>query len=81
MADKSFDKHPVRTLMAFLAAGSLISVSALLVLLTLIDVYAGVRYDPSVLNFYPLMAGVGALFGFERWWSYESGGTNPFHDR
>jgi hypothetical protein len=43
-------------------------------------IFAGHALDGSVLNFYPLVAGAGALFGFERWWSNEQGGVNPFHD-
>ncbi len=62
-----------------LAAGMFIFVSFLLVLhLSLI--YAGVKLDSSIMNFYPMMAGAGILFGFERWWAYEQGGVNPFHD-
>jgi hypothetical protein len=62
-----------------LAGGASIFVLALLGL-HLALILAGVGPDSSVLNFYPLMVGAGALFGFERWWSYEQGGVNPFHD-
>lgn len=75
------DKHPIRSLLIFVAAGSGIFAFGLFLLLTAMSVYGGIRLDSSVLNFYPLMAGAGALFGFERWWYHESGGVNPFHDR
>ncbi len=63
-----------------LAAGTGIFVLGLFLVLSLLS-YAGYGLDSSVLNFYPLMGGAGALFGFERWLAYESGGVNPFHDR
>jgi hypothetical protein len=44
-------------------------------------VWGKVNYDPSIWNFYPLMAAIGAMFAFERWWTYECGGVNPWHDR
>ena len=40
---------------------------------------AGDGSDPSFYNFYPVMAGLGAVFGFERWWGQEQGDYNPFH--
>lgn len=75
------DENPLRTLLISVSVGVLLFVFALFVLLTVMDFYGGVRLDPSVLNFYPLMAGAGVLFGFERWWAYEQGGVNPFHER
>ncbi len=63
-----------------LAAGTGIFVLGLFLVLSLLS-YAGYGLDSSVLDFYPLMGGAGALFGFERWLAYESGGVNPFHDR
>jgi len=75
------DKHPFRTLLIFIAAGGCLFTLGLFLLLTFITVFGGINMDSSVLDFYPLMAGAGALFGFERWWYHESGGVNPFHDR
>jgi hypothetical protein len=40
----------------------------------------GIRYGGSFYEFYPIMAGLGAIVGFERWWSQELGDYNPFHD-
>jgi len=54
-------------------------VFGLFIFLELIGLFANIWFDPSVLEFYPLMAGVGALFGFERWWTYQNGPVNPFH--
>lgn len=73
------DKHPIRTLVIALAAGSLVFVAALFATLSLLY-WGGVRLDSSVVYFYPLMAIAGAVFGFERWLAHESGGVNPFHD-
>jgi len=45
---------------------------------------AGRPPDSSVYSFYPIMALIGAAFGFERWWAHEQGGDegyNPFHER
>jgi hypothetical protein len=81
LASEKLDKHPYRTLVVFLAAGSSIFTLALFLLLYLITGVGGYRLDSSVVDFYPLLAGAGALFGFERWMYYESGGVNPFHDR
>ena len=73
------EKHPARSLAYFLAAGASLFVAGLFVTLTSLGA-AGVRYDSSVLDFYPVMAGLGAIFGFERWWSHIYGPSNPFHD-
>jgi hypothetical protein len=80
LPEEKVDEHPYRTLAKFLAAGTGIFVLGLFILLSSIS-YAGYKLDSSVIYFYPLMAGAGALFGFERWLYYESGGVNPFHDR
>ncbi len=80
MQEEPPDKHPVRTLAVMLTFGVVFFVGILFVLLTLVAL-ANVRLDPSVTNFYWVMAGCGALFGFERWLSHEQGGVNPFHDR
>lgn len=73
------DRHPLRTLVLALAAGCALFVALLFVTLTALA-FGGVGLDSSVVDFYPLMAIAGAVFGFERWLAYESGGVNPFHD-
>ncbi len=78
--EEELDKHPRRTLAFCLAAGVSIFVLGLFVLLTVVSFYGVVKPDPSALKFYPVMAGVGALFGFNVWWGYEQGTYNP-HDR
>jgi hypothetical protein len=80
LSTDELDKHPIRRLGIFLAAGTGIFVGGLFLFLTFITVVGGMRFDSSILNFYPLMACAGGIFGFERWWAYESGGVNPFHD-
>ncbi len=42
--------------------------------------FGGLPPDRSFYNFYPIMAVLGAVFGFERWWGQEQGDYNPFHD-
>jgi len=42
--------------------------------------FVGVQLGVSVYEFYPMMAGLGAVVGFERWWGNELGEYNPFHD-
>ena len=74
------DERPLRTLALFLVGGASLFVFGLFLFLTFVGVLGRVWFDSSVMNFYPLMAGLGALFGFERWWSYEQGPVNPFHD-
>jgi cyanate lyase len=37
--------------------------------------------DPTFYRFYPIMAVLGATFGFVMWWGQEQGEYNPFHDR
>ncbi len=73
------DKHPLRTLVFMVSVGVAFFVFLFLVL-HIVLVVDGLAPDPSVLNFYPIMAGLGLVFGFERWWGYEQGGVNPFHD-
>ena len=79
MSEQAVDEHPLRTLGAALIAGSTIFVAILFATLSALA-WGGIKLDPSVLNFYPLMAFAGAVFGLERWIAYESGGINPFHD-
>lgn len=67
------DSEPLKALATCIAAGvSLFVIGFFLILVAL-------RPDPSALQFYPLVAACGALFGFERWWTYEYGPVNPFH--
>jgi hypothetical protein len=73
------DARHLRTLLMMVAGGTSIFVLGFMAF-HLALVFGGHAPDRSVLDFYPLMAGIGALFGFERWWSYEQGGVNPFHD-
>ncbi len=80
MSEEGTDRHPVRTLVFFLAAGVGLFVAGLYAVLTLLGSVGGAGYDASVLSFYPFMAALGAVFGFERWWSYELGPYNPIHD-
>jgi hypothetical protein len=42
--------------------------------------FVGLRPDSTFYDFYPIMAALGAVFGFERWWGQEQGEYNPFHD-
>jgi uncharacterized RDD family membrane protein YckC len=71
--------HGVR-LLKMLAVGSAFFV-ILLFAVQVILIFGKLAPDSSFYNFYPIMAGLGALFGFERWWAHEQGGVNPFHDR
>jgi len=80
MSQEKVDEHPWRTLAIFLASGTSIFTLGLSILLGVLIYFGGLRFDQSILYFYPLLAGAGALFGFERWVYYESGGVNPFHD-
>ena len=71
---------PWRALAVMLSMGVLLWVGVLFVLLTVLSL-GSVKLDPSILNFYWVMAACGALFGFERWLYHQQGGANPFHDR
>ncbi|MDV3244714.1 MAG: hypothetical protein LYZ66_06040 [Nitrososphaerales archaeon] len=79
MTSQYWDKHPWRTLlyMTTMGAGFFIG---LFLALHLVLIYSRIAPDPSAFDFYPIMAGLGVIFGFERWWGYESGGINPFHE-
>ncbi|MDA4125546.1 MAG: hypothetical protein OK438_08915 [Thaumarchaeota archaeon] len=70
----------LKRLVKMVAAGIAIFIALLLALQAAL-VYAGAAPDSSVYWFYPIMAVLGALFGFERWWATEQGGNNPFHDK
>ena len=71
----------MRSLAKFLTAGVLIFVAGLFAALTALKVLGGVSFDSSVLDFYPVMAVLGAVVGLEWWWSYEYGPSNPFRDK
>lgn len=75
------DKHPLRDLAFMVAAGVSIFMVGFFILRISLQVLVGFVPDPSVWNFYWLMALAGGVFGFERWWSYEQGPYNPFHER
>jgi len=77
MPEEEPDQHPLRNLILFLTTGAAMFAFGLFVVLT---VFAGM-FDVSVLKFYPLMAGLGAVVGFSWWWGYEYGPSNPFHER
>lgn len=80
MLSEGIDERPLRSLALFLLGGASLFVLGLFMFLTLLATLGGFSFDSSVLTFYPVMAGLGALFGFERWWSYERGPVNPFRD-
>jgi hypothetical protein len=69
----------LRTLALFLVAGVVLFVG-LMAVINLIMLRFLAAPDQSILYFYPVMAGAGALFGFERWWAHEQGPYNPFHE-
>lgn len=79
MNSESVDRHQIRTLLISLAAGTGMFVIGFFLIIFVLTAYGHLKFDPSVIDFYPLIAGAGALFGFERWWYNESGGVNPFH--
>lgn len=70
----------MKTLVKFLVAGSSLFIFFLFAVQSVLVYLGGWRSDPSVLYFYPLMALLGTVWGFEQWWSYEIGPYNPFHD-
>jgi hypothetical protein len=73
-------KAHLRRLVWMMSVGMVFFV-ALFLFVHIVLIYAGAAPDPTVYRFYPIMAGLGALFGFERWWAHEQGGVNPFHDK
>jgi len=79
LREQPVDKHPLETLVAALLAGGIIFMAVLFMTLSALAL-GGIRLDSSVVNFYPLMAFAGSVFGLERWIAYETGGINPFHD-
>ncbi|HUI85909.1 MAG TPA: hypothetical protein VLY21_01985 [Nitrososphaerales archaeon] len=82
MIDNEKDKHPARSLLVSVLVGCLIFIFFLFVVqMTLQYFAAGYGLDSSFEEFYPIMAALGALWGFSRWWSYEQGEYNPFHSK
>jgi drug/metabolite transporter (DMT)-like permease len=77
--ERSPRQQPPQELPIFVCAGAFLFAFGFFLFLTAIQL-GGVRLDPSFLSFYPPMAVILVIFGFERWRSYESGGVNPFHD-
>ncbi len=70
----------LKRLLAFVAAGS--SIFTLFILMLQVElVRAGQAPDPTVYDFYPIMAALGAAFGVERWWAHEQGEYNPVRER
>ncbi len=69
----------LRALALFLLAGVGLFVGLMAVIDAIMLRFLAVP-DQSILYFYPVMAGAGALFGFERWWAHEQGPYNPFHE-
>lgn len=74
------DKNPFRTFLVCIFGGASIFILLFAAFHLMILMYAPTTLDFSALYFYPIMAGLGMVFGFERWWSYEQGSYNPFHD-
>lgn len=82
MIEREPKKNPHRSLLVSILFGGFIFVLLLFVLqFSLVFLAGGHGIDPSFVDFYPLMGGLGAFWGFERWWSYEGGEYNPFHSR
>jgi hypothetical protein len=76
------NKHLVRSLAASVVFGCLIFVVFLLFVQFILAYFAGgAGLDSSFGEFYPLMGGLGAIWGFSRWWSSEQGDYNPFHSK
>jgi len=74
------DRNPLRSLLISVFAGGVIFVGGLFLVQVFLEHYAGgAGIDSSFAEFYPLMAVLGAMWGFSRWWSYEQGEYNPFH--
>ena len=81
MAEKGeFTVRHARRMAGLMAVNACIFLLLLAVLQLVLSI-AGAPPDPSFYNFYPIMAGLGVIMGFERWWGQEQGDYNPFHDR
>lgn len=80
MTDEEQDKNLLRSLLISIVSGCFVFVFLLLLVqLDLAYFAAGTRLDSSFADFYPMMVGLGVLWGFSRWCSYEQGEYNPFH--
>jgi hypothetical protein len=76
---RGFTKNHVKR-MAMLTTVGACAFLALLAALQVALSFVGLRQDATFYDFYPIMAALGAVFGFERWWGQEQGDYNPFHD-
>jgi hypothetical protein len=76
---QGFTRNHARRMAMMIAAGAC-AFMALLAALQVAFGFVGLKMDATFYEFYPIMAGLGALFGFERWWGRELGDYNPFHD-
>ena len=72
---RSYAGRPAKLLVGG-ASAFLILPAAVQVALSLV----GAPPDATFYRLYPLMAALGAAFGFERWWGQEQGEYHPFHD-
>ncbi len=76
---RGFTRNHAKRLAKLIAAGVCVFL-ALLAALQVALSFVGIRPDATFYDFYPIMAALGVVFGFERWWSQELGDYNPFHD-
>jgi uncharacterized RDD family membrane protein YckC len=76
---RSFTRNHVKRLAMLIAAGVCVFIALLAALQVALSL-VGLRPDAMFYDFYPIMAALGAVFGFERWWGQELGEYNPFHD-
>ena len=77
---QGLSKSHLKRLVLFMAA----VIAIFLLFLVAVQVALGLvgkLPDPTFYDFYPIMVALGAAFGFERWWAYEQGEHNPFHER
>lgn len=77
---RRFDRAHFKRLALFMLAGCAIFASFMVCLQAALA-FSGRPADASIYNFYPIRGGLGAAFGFERWWAHEQGEVNPFHDK
>ena len=78
-SQSGFTANHAKRLAWFMAAGGVIFLVFLFALQVAL-ILANVGLDATFYRFYPIMAAVGAAFGFERWWGQEQGEYNPFHE-
>ena len=77
---QGLSRSHLKRLVLFMAAGVGIFTLFLVVVQIALGL-VGKLPDPTFYDFYPIMVALGAVFGFERWWAYEQGEHNPFHER